>query len=327
MVIIGAVIGSGFSSGKEIAVFFAQFGSLSYIFIPLVFLMFCGAFYWIMSHGRKGVETIASSKAYLFLFVLISLVFTSSMFAGTKKTISTDIYFLDAFLIFALIFFCIIVSKKGLIVLTKTNLYLMPFTILVLGVCLVKNIGQPANFHNGNIISGGFFSVLYVIMNISTSSLVMGQLGEEMSKKRIFFVSLFSAFVLSFLLLLIDLTILSNPESLSLSMPLLEISSGSVYVLMRIVIFIGCLTTLLSLVYTTSQSLQKLGTYGVLNIFISIFIPFFVSFFGFGQIVSFLYPVVSVLGILLLTPFLGFNKGKKAGLTKLSSKKKCNMGK
>ena len=94
-------------------------------------------------------------------------------------------------------------------------------------------------------------------------------------------------------------------------MPLLQISGGYVYVLMRIVIFVGCLTTLLSLVYTTSQNLQKLGICGVLNILISIILPFLASFLGFGKIVSILYPIVSVLGILLVIPFLEiFNKTK-----------------
>ena len=40
MLIIGMVIGSGFASGKEIAVFFSRFGWLSYVFIPIAFLLF-----------------------------------------------------------------------------------------------------------------------------------------------------------------------------------------------------------------------------------------------------------------------------------------------
>ena len=131
----------------------------------------------------------------------------------------------------------------------------------------------------------------------------MGQMGKKMTRKEMILVSFFSSLILSVLLMFINLVILSNPESLNYSMPLLELSSGGVKFLMKSVIFVGCLTTLLSLVYTISQSLSKLKVRGVFNILISVFLPFGASFLGFGKIVSNLYPVVSVLSILLIAPF------------------------
>ena len=314
MLIVGMVIGSGFASGKEIAVFFSRFGYFSYIFIPFAFLLFFGVFYWILSHGKNGIEKISSSKFYSSLYILISLVFTSSMFAGTKTTISTNVIPFDVVIVFFLLIFCIYVAKNGLLVLTKINSYLIPFTIFILMLCLIKNRGAIVTFENGSFFSGILFSILYVVMNISTSSFVIGQLGQSMSKRSMIIVSFFASFILSILLLFINLTLLKHPESLSYSMPLLQISGGYVYVLMRIVIFVGCLTTLLSLVYTTSQNLQKLEICGVFNILISIILPFLASFLGFGKIVSILYPIVSVLGILLVIPFLEiFNKTKNRG--------------
>lgn len=304
MLIIGTVIGSGFASGKEIAVFFSRFGVFSYIFIPFAFLLFFGVFFWILSHGESGIQKISSSKLFLSLYVIVSLVFTSSMFAGTKATILTNNYIIDVLLLVFLIVICVYVAKRGLFVLTNINAYLIPFTILILIICLIKNHGEILSFENGSFFSGFLFSILYVIMNISTSSLLMGQIGKSMTKKSILIVSFFAALVLAILLFFINFTLLSNPESLNYSMPLLEMSQGYVYILMRLVIFIGCLTTLLSLVYTTSQSLKKLGICGVFNILVSVFLPFLASFLGFGKIVSILYPIVSVLGVVLVIPFL-----------------------
>lgn len=311
MLIIGTVIGSGFASGKEIAVFFSRFGSLSYVFIGLAFFLFFGVFYWILSYGNKGMSKLNSSKFFLILSVVVSLVFTSSMFAGTTATMSFSLLPLDIFLILALLIICIYVSQKGIKLLAKINTFLIPAAIVVLICCLINNFSSQPGFINGSFFSGSFFSVLYVVMNVSTSCLVMGQLGEQMTKKSRLIVSFFSALILAVLLVFINYVILSNDGSINLSMPLLEISSGSIKILMRIVIFLGCLTTLLSLVYTISQALLKLGVYGVFNVFISVILPFCTSFMGFGNIVSILYPFVSVLGIFMLYPFCPTEKIKK----------------
>ena len=304
MLIIGMVIGSGFASGKEIAVFFSRFGCFSYIFIPFAFLLFFGVFFWILSHGKSGTEKLNSSKILLSLYTSISLVFTSSMFAGTKTTMSFGNKVVDIVLIIILLLTCVYVSKTGIKALEKFNSYLIPITIVILIVCLIKNVGHEIIYLKGSFPLGFMFSILYVVMNVSTSSFVMGQMGKTMTKKEIFWVSFFASLILSVLLLFINFVILTNFESLNYSMPLLQISNGVVYVLMRIVIFVGCLTTLLSLVYTTSKSLSKLGIGGVFNFFISVFFPFVLSFLGFGKIVSFVYPVASVVGICLLFPFV-----------------------
>ena len=58
--IIGTVIGSGFISGKEIAVFFARFGFWSIPCIILSFLLFWGFFYAILIKGQNIIEKLKS---------------------------------------------------------------------------------------------------------------------------------------------------------------------------------------------------------------------------------------------------------------------------
>jgi len=303
MLIIGTVIGSGFASGKEIAVFFSRFGVFSYIFILLAFFLFSLVFYWLLAFGERGIKRYSSSKILLCISVFVSMVFTSSMFAGTTTTIKTDHIFIDIFLVLCLLFTCFFVSKKGVGSLANINAILIPFAIVILIICLCSNIGESESFSNGNIFSGGLFALLYVIMNVSTSSIVVGEMGRKMKKKDRLIVAIFSSLILTILLGFINYVLLSNKGSLNLSMPLLELSSGWYHSMMRVVIFLGCLTTLLSLVFTTSESLRKLGVKTYLNPIISIILPFFISFFGFGNIVSILYPIVSALGITLLLPF------------------------
>lgn len=311
MLIIGTVIGSGFASGKEVAVFFSRFGYFSYFFIPLVFFLFFGVFYWILKNGKYGIQRLSSSKFFLILYVIVSLVFTSSMFAGTTATMCLNIPVIDLILILALLFVCVIVSQKGVGFLAKLNSYLIPFAIVVLVCCLMKNLGCQSFFLNGSIPSGMLFTVLYVVMNVSTSCLVIGQIGQTVTKRQAVKISFFSSLILCILLLFINMVLLGNEGSISLPMPLLDISNGAVKVMMQIVIFLGCLTTLLSLIFTTSQVLRKMNICGIFNIFIAVILPFFTSFVGFGNIVSILYPITSVIGIFMLTPFLVNKKEKK----------------
>ena len=150
MLVIGMVIGSGFASGKEIAVFFSRFGCFSYIFIPFVFFLFWGVFFWILSHGEGGIDKLNSSKIFLSLYTTISLVFTASMFAGTKVTMFFENHFIDITLMVVLLLTCIYVSRTGIKVLEIFNAYLIPITIIILVICLKKNIGHELASFKGS---------------------------------------------------------------------------------------------------------------------------------------------------------------------------------
>ncbi len=306
--IIGTVIGSGFASGKEIAVYFSRFGSWSYFFIALSVLLFFLVFNLILKNGETGIQKLEGSKFFLVLSIFISLVFTSSMMAGTIQTMHFGIWGLDVLLICILIGFCIVISQKKVDFLTKLNSFLIPITLVALILCLIKNFALPSQHHFGDFYSGLFFSLLYVVLNTSLSSLVIGRIGGGLSKKQRLAVSGISSLFLGVFLFLINFSILSYEGAVDLSMPLLEISQGRVYVLMRLVVFVGCLTTLFSLVFTSSQSLLRLGVSGLLNVLICVILPFLVSFVGFSIIVSWLYPLCSVLGIFLLFLFYSFKK-------------------
>ena len=49
--LFGTIVGSGFSSGKEILVFFSRFGELSYLYIVIACVLFFLLFY--LSGGKQ----------------------------------------------------------------------------------------------------------------------------------------------------------------------------------------------------------------------------------------------------------------------------------
>lgn len=310
MIIIGTIIGSGFATGKEIAVYFSRFGAVSYFLILITGTVFFGVIYFFLSRGSHAFEKISSSKFFLALCVIISLIFTSSMFAGTINILPQQTWLRVVFWI-GLCFACLYVSKRGLRSLALANNFLIPALIVCMAIVL-STIIKPIdlNFGSKNSFLGLFFAILYCLLNFSSSGIVFAKLGDGLTKKQKVWASLISSLTLCVFLMLTNNALLSHPTSINQEMPLVYLSSGVSLLLIKFVVFSGCITTLLSLVYTTSLSLEKLSFPKFWIGIIAVVLPAIVSIFGFGRIVSFLYPLASVVGIFVFFALCLSARGK-----------------
>lgn len=299
MIIIGTVIGSGFASGKEIAVYFSRFGSLSYFFIAITFFLFWGLIYSFLTFGQKALNKL-NSKVFSIICIVISLIFTSSMFAGTINVLPNNLYVRIIFGLI-LIVFCCYVARRGIPFLSKLNNFIIPLTLICMLVVIASSLKIPRGWIQGGApLAGLFFTLLYSVLNFSMSSIVIAKTGLDMTKKQKVWASFISSLTLCVFLLLTNFVLLSHPSSINEGMPLVFISSGIAAILIRFVVFSGCITTLFSLVFTTSESLKKLNVKPWEIDAVAIFFPCAFSFLGFGTIVSYLYPFASVLGIFVL---------------------------
>lgn len=301
--IFGTVVGSGFSSGKEIMVFFSRFGVLSYLYILLAGILFFLLFYFFLNCGGKVLKHLENSKGMNLLIVFISLVFCSSMFAGIKNLFfyfPSWIYYL---LQFFLIVCCIFVTMRGYKGLEKVNLFLMPITSILFLIVLVYGLTLSSDFSfQTNSWAGFLYSPLYVGLNTCMSGVIISNAGKGLSKKQTIYASLFSTVLLLIFLFLGNTVILQNGESIFSEMPFLSLASKNVFMfaLCYFVILVGCFTTLISLCITLKSSFDKKVSKGIYSTLLAVFIPFLISSLGFSQIVSNLYPIASVLGIFIL---------------------------
>lgn len=310
MIIIGTIIGSGFATGKEIAVYFSRFGAVSYFLILITGIIFFGMIYFFLNRGSKAFEKVSSSKFFLVLCVIISLIFTSSMFAGTIN-ILPNFAVLKVIFWIALCLVCFYVSKRGLKSLALANNFLIP-ALLVCMLMVLLTIIKPIdlNFGSKNAFLGLFFAILYCLLNFSTSGIVFAKLGDGLTKKQKVWASLISSLTLCAFLMLTNNAILSHPISITEEMPMVFLSSGLSMLLIKFVVFAGCITTLLSLVYTTSLSLEKLSFPKFWIGTVAVMLPAIVSILGFGSIVSYLYPLASVIGIFVFFALCISARGK-----------------
>lgn len=301
--IFGTVVGSGFSSGKEIMVFFSRFGVLSYLYIFLASLIFFFVFYFFLNYGKYVIEKIEKTKILNFITVFSSIVFAASMFAGIKSLFFYFPIWLYYFFNILIIVCCFLIVLRGVSWLEKLNLLLMPtagmlfLTVLFYSMSISSDITISVNSW-----AGFLYAPLYVTLNCSMSAVLISGEGRGMTKKQTFFASLFSAIILFFFLTLGNYVLQRNSETLVGEMPFLTIVKDNplMFCFAFIVVLVGSFTTLISLCFTVKTSFLKFGKSDKISTSLSIFIPFALSTFGFSQIVSHLYPLCSVFGVFVL---------------------------
>ena len=304
--ILGTVIGSGFSTGKEVVVFFSRFGYYSLFFIPLAGVLFYFTFYFLMTKGLKKIRGKSNSKFIPILMLICCTVFSASMFAGIGNCTLSSPKIIEIILLVLVFILCFFACFKKMKFLSVTNLILIPLLLLIIlifFICEIPNasfVSLPKTNHVVGIFGGAFFCVLYIILNVSLSSIVIAKSGEGLTKKQIRLVSLVSAIALSVFILLINILVICNYDLISADMPLLALSSGVFSFLLRFVIMVGCLTTLLSTIYIAADSCRSLKIRDRFIFIICSILPFIISAIGFSSIVSWLYPFVSFLGVFIL---------------------------
>ena len=307
--IVGTVIGSGFISGKEIAVFFARFGLWSIPCIFLSFFLFWGIFYAILIKGKVLLQKLKSSKLFFILNLFLCIIFSSAMFAGINNLLNFDNFFIN-FLIFLLILaLSTLIYKKGVGIFNKINMATVPLMIVFLLLLLSSKASFTLPLYQSQESGWAvFYCILYVALNTSNGCVMIASLGENLTRKQKARVSLYSALVLMIMLLFVNIILLQHSSYLSLEMPLLQLFNGVQEAFMKVIIFIGCSTTLFSLVYTSSFLVRGLCNNEFLIFSVSVLLPALLSLLRFGFIVLYLYPLASVMGIFILFDLI-FLKG------------------
>lgn len=301
LAIVGTVIGSGFISGKEIVVFFSRFGWFSFPCIFLSFFVLFFLFKFILNNGEKALKRLKNSKISFFINILLCLIFSSAMFSGIGNLLIIKSKVLSCLIFFSIILLCIFVFKKGIGGLNKLNFLFVPLMIVIfvfalLFVVKLKPIEVESSFGGLSF----FYCLLYCVMNTSNGGVLIAELGQKLTPKQKTRVAFFSALALSATLLLANLVLLQNPSSFDNTMPILFLFKGIGNFVMTIMVFLGCLTTLLTLTFSLSSSMRGLCNNEILIFFVSIVLPLSFSLLGFDFIVEYLYPLASIFGIYIL---------------------------
>ncbi len=305
--IMGAFVGGGFASGKEILVYFSKFGYFS-IFTSVLFgiLFYLLTYNFLMlgfnNNTQFCYEFKISNKAFNFkgLLMICNCVFVGSMLAGIFELSK---HFNKPFGLLLIVFTIIILITilfKGLKGLELINYFFMPFLLIILIFIMVCNLSKSIDFVTCNnhfkAISSCFIYISFNILSLSTFYL---EVGKNYNKKQIKKCSAVSSTALTLILIIVNLFFSTYYNSVkNYTLPFVSLAGGvnkvlSVFAL--IVVYAGMLTTLTSTAYTVKQYFEsKSNKY--LAVTLVVVIGLIISVLGFEQIVGKLYYVLGVIG-------------------------------
>ena len=346
-VMFGSIVGAGFASGKEVWFYFAQFGWVCFPLIALAGVLLFLLGYIFLEFGKKfGIESVQQMNTKLFgklgiigeiIFIFSNFILLSAMLAGAGSlfdiVLSQDLYRF-ASVITAII--AVVVSWMGFEKLVKVNLAVVPAMVIIIAVAFVYCVADSGGFivpmANGTerIFSAVFFSILYVCSNLFFAGFIFARLGTQHTRGVNLAGSAIGAGFMILCLVGMVISIYLNPYSSMSDMPLVYIASNASEVfgiVTLVVVWIGIVTTAVSLLYTISVWLEKyIPNFKLCSILVAI-ICLIISGLGFGAIVSYCYPVLGAIGVLFIARmvYVTLKKQKDKKLTKNHKKSLKNI--
>lgn len=300
---IGTSIGAGFSSGREIALFFGDTSpwcvALSAVFIALICALFLIAGKYDLI--PKGLWV----KVATFFAGAVSLV---SMLAGGEKILwdLTGVPLLGLLMTLA----GAVIVTLGIEKIKWANTILIPLLIVMMVVIFVR-LGAPVYGGSVSIIKPLHYSGLDVLL----AGMVLSREGKKLNGKQVAVaVSLIGVFMFAILFILQNVVLSDNMHS---SMPVLGVSSqvgltavsGVLIASAIFTTYIGALETVVHYESVFLEKTKKLhplakGKNKCFLVMASLLVFYPISFLGFEKIVDTCYPFVSACGILLTVVIL-----------------------
>lgn len=315
---LGALIGAGFASGKEIQLFFGRFSVAAYSSLLLAGILFAflayatielcrkyrllsAADFFIFCLGRRlGLFMLHFLQVFLFFSVTVMIAAGDSLF---------QIFFLEipgvgGVLLCCCLYLFLLRPQKGMVII---NTALVP-VLLVMLFFLWHNtidwqmIQQCWNITDGvsikHYLTALFWALLYVSYNFFGISTILIPFGIGSRKKTPAYGGFLAGMILGALLFFATLALLSDPilaEGSPMPFLALAMEQGVGIVFYGVALFAAIVTTALANSFTLLQNITPLGK--VLFLTVAFLIAYHWDFSG---LVSFLYPFTGLLGLFLI---------------------------
>ncbi len=289
-VFLGAFIGAGFASGREIALYFADCSPLVPFLGGLLLAVFCYFFLLIGSytHGNPKLLWGKASKFADAVIKISNLVTLCSMIAASEITVFTLFSFHGGGVITGIL--ALITVVAGVEKIKLSNFIIVPVIILLIATLFFKN-GEL--FFVGKVTVLPAFS--YCTMNIIGGGYLVSTMSKGFSKKDCVITASYSGIFIIILIMAVFFTIRNTQNS---DMPLIEAAKLSNLALIgNVVMYLAVFTTITSCLSIVSEN----KPYAVA---IVTSLSFVVSVLGFRTIVDKLYPVLSILGAMVSTGYV-----------------------
>lgn len=324
--ILGAIIGVGFASGKEICVFFFDFGQSS-LFGLLAFGLLYIYLFFIVQHISKKLKLNSYDKFNAEIFgklckltnfaMLINFVITAAgMLAGADYLFKTFFgvgYRIPSIVLSIITFILLIGGIKQIKLVANIIIPLM------LAVIIINSIGNitPENVHMDITVKNGAMALYYgLLFGVNNFVAALPMLFETKLKgkgKLVVIVTICSVILLNILVL--------ASNNFATSMPMFELSKtigNWFYCVYFFTLVMALFSTLVICSYNASNIVTK-GKKSLFGISIVVLLNLIISNLGYNFIVQYLYVVsglisgiyVVALIIMIIIKLINFNKTNK----------------
>ncbi|MDY4187309.1 MAG: hypothetical protein SOX77_05630 [Candidatus Borkfalkiaceae bacterium] len=299
--VIGAVVGAGFITGREILTFFSKFNPV-FVATTLFLCFFALINFSLKARGEKIERAIKTGNAAIYV---ISIFIIASMLGATDSLFFSVFKLPVSVPLGSLLLICAstAVCFGGISKIEKANVFIVPAMLLIAGYLTLSKIFSPSYLvppYFSEILSGGFFSfagiyrcISYSSMNALLSQPFFCKIKTENKNFSPALVAAVSAFCLS-VLVFIYLLALKGSVYEGADIPALGLAGGAVLkYLAAFAVLGGIITTQFSTEYPLVCLLKKRKKSGLLIVLLAL-VSFVLSRLGFYVIVDVIYPVIAL---------------------------------
>ena len=334
--IIGAIVGVGFVSGREIVSFFFVYGEYPVTLGVITACFLCFAVIKsVLNNNAKLInryyKNCKNAKLWLkygafvsikhYIFGVLEIASASVMIAGLGELLvemgNKNLLFRSIMVISILVLLFFVIEKcKNKI--SRISGVISFVLICIMIICIIINLEVKndnnliTENNNKSLIVGVINSIFYVSMNMLSSAGVIKNIRENyQDKKQVIIIGAIVSSVFLVLVFLIIFVFKNNTEIINFSMPLLVLTRQTTDIFYYIyfgAIMIGCLCSLMNVCYSGVVYFEDVKCVGEsLKIIIYLACAFVLSFAGFKFLVSYIYPAVGLVYLLIcLTDFAIF---------------------
>lgn len=315
--IVGAIIGAGFASGKEIYVYFAKYGGISFLFlIPLFFLIFLFTKTFLsLGNLNKQVSISSINNSIcpsfsifnkkvnilnIFMFFTF-LIICSAMFSGLEALVKTYFPYLNqTVILIVVIVITMIFLKFSFSSLASLSAIVVP--LIICGILLLSLAQQGKTAFDFVIQSPHnlpILTILYASQNMFLASFAIVDAGKTNVNSTK--VGLYVASIICILLFVGILCFFNNPQVCELEMPFAEISKSinpAFSVIFGVVIFFSIITTYITSLASLKEFFKGEKKYNKSSVMLLVIV--LLSLLNFGTIIQYLYPIIGIFGVVYM---------------------------
>lgn len=279
---VGSVVGAGFATGQEIVLFFGGGSPLNLLLAAAFMAFMCFVFMEV------GLPTGRALRVTESIVAAASFVVYGAMIAAAEEVLFS-FFGLRGLSLFLAVGSAAL-TFRDLSHLSKLNLVAVPMMVL-----LVILVGARSGMNFGGDVRL-FSSIAYGAMNLLFSGILMAGEGGALSRGERVLASVMVGAVVFLLLLFMHLSV----DGLGGSMPFLAAAeSAGRGVIVPITLLLAIITTLTSCNYLVTREMVVLLHDPFLAASVVLLGGVLFATLGFTDIVTYLYPAVSYLGLIL----------------------------